>query len=233
MLFGQSFDPPLPEGAELPEKTGAARFWEILEDNYMSVLLVNVLFLLTCIPVVSIPPAVFALYRSARLMALGKTVRSGDYLRAFRGEWKRGYTAFALTALPLILSGVGMGFYLRRAGERPLFLLPFLFCSTVFLAALLISAHLYALLDSGCPVREALRLSLLLGIGKPARSALAALCCCVLPLAAVLLLPLSLVYLLLIGFSLPFLLGEFFLRRVWREHLPPEVRAQLGFPREK
>lgn len=228
MLFDRPFDPP--EGVELPEKTGAARFWEILEDNYLAVLLVNVLFLLTCLPVVTVPPAVFALYRSARLMALGKTVRSGDYLRAFRGAWKRGYTAFALTALPLALSGLGLGFYLRRAGEQPLFLLPFLFCSTVFLAVLLISAHLYALLDAGCPVREALRLSLLLGIGKPARSALAVLCCHVLPLTALLLLPLSLVYLLLIGFTLPFLLGTFFLRTVWREHLDPALRARMGFP---
>ncbi len=230
MLFGQRFEPP--EGVELPEKTGAARFWEILEDNCAAVLLVNALFVLSCLPVVTVPPAVFALYRSARLMALGKPVRSGDYLRALRGEWKRGYTAFALTALPLALSGLGIWFYLRQAGEQPLFLLPFLFCSTVFLAVLLISAHLYALLDAGCPVREALRLSLLLGIGKPARSALAVLCCHILPAAALLLLPLSLVYLLLIGFTMPFLLGAFFLRTVWKRYLDPDLKAKMGFPRE-
>ena len=231
MLFHRPFDPP--EDAGFPEKTGAARFGEILEDHYAAVLLINALFVLCCLPVVTLPPALFALYRIARLMALGRTVRSGDYLRAFRRDWKRGYLAFALTALPQALAGVGLRFYLQRAGAQPLFLLPFLFCSTVFLASLLLTPHLYALLDAGCPVRETLRLSLALGLGKPTRSALAALCCSGLPLAAVLLLPLSLVYLLLIGFSLPFLWGSFLLRLVWKQHLDPAIKTQMGFPPEK
>ena len=220
MFFQNQFGPPDPAGsAGLPEKTGAARFWEVLGDNLAVVLIINFLFLLTCIPVVTIPSALFALHHTTRMMALGKPVRVSHYLDAFRRGWKRGYIAFALTALPQAISGVGMWFYLQRAGTQVLSLFPFIFCSTVFLLTLLASMHLYALLDMGYRTKNALRPALLLGVGKPVRSVLAVICCYVLPLAGILAFPISLMYLLLIGFSLPDLLGNFFLRTVWKQHL--------------
>ena len=220
MFFKKQYDPPEPiDGEDPPERTGFARFWEIFEDNYMAVLKVNLLFLLTCIPVVTIPVAIFALHHAARLMATGEIVRGAHYLNAFRQRWKQGYIAFVLTVLPLAMSGWGLWFYLRRAGEQILFFLPFVFCSTVFLVTLLSSLHLYGLLSMGYPTREALRLALALGVGRPGRAVLAALCCYATTLAAILAFPLSLMYLLLIGFSLPSLLGNFFLRIVWKQHL--------------
>lgn len=220
-MFVQSrFDPPDPTGGEnLPEKTGAARFFEILGDECAHLLLINILFFLTCVPVVTIPAALFALHRSTRKMTLDYLVRASHYMDAFRRSWKQGYIAFGLTALPLAVSGTGAWFYLRQAEEQVLFFLPFLLCSTIFLITLLSSVHLYALLDMGYGTRDALRLAPLLGVGKPLRTVLAVVCCYGLPLAAVLALPISLAYLLLIGVSLPDLLGHFFLRTVWKQHL--------------
>ena len=142
-----------------------------------------------------------------------------EYWEAFRRDWKRGYLAFLLTAAPLGLAGCGMWFYLSHAALNLLFFLPFLVCSTVFLMTLLSSGYLYGLLDSGKKGKEAVGLALVLGVARPLRSIPAALCCYGLPLLAVLLFPLSGLYLLLLGFSLPCLLGNFFLRTLLKPYM--------------
>ena len=62
---------------------------------------------------------------------------------------------------------------------------------------------------------------LLLGLGRPLRAVLAALCWYGSLFTAVMAFPLSGAYLLLIGFSVPCLLGNFFLRTVLKPYCPP------------
>lgn len=90
-------------------------------------------------------------------------------------------------------------------------------CSTVLLLTLLASAYLYGLLTTERSFREYLRLSLLLGAGRPLRGAAAALAVYGSPAFAVLEFPLSGIYLLLIGFSVPCLLEGFFIRMELRK----------------
>ena len=110
-----------------------------------------------------------------------------------------------------------MWFYLTGAMTRPLLLAPFVLCSTVFLVTLLASTYLYGLLTTQTSVRQALRLALLLGVGKPLRAVLAALSVYGTLTAAALAFPISAIYLLLIGFSFPCLLGNFFIRTVLKQ----------------
>lgn len=219
MFFQSDYNdlmPPEPEcGETVPKKTGPARFLELAGKQCAGLLVVNVLFLLGCIPVVTIPLSLFAMNRVIRRMVLDQPVRCfRDYWDSFRRDWRQAYPACLLTAPLLGLAGCGAWFYLGCAASNLLFLLPFLVCSTIFLVTLLASGYLYGLLDSGKGVREAVRLAVLLGIAKPLRAALAALSFIGLPVLAVLFFPLSGLYLLLIGFSLPCLLGHFYLRTV-------------------
>ena len=223
MFFQSDYNdlmPPEPEtGGETPEKTGFARFLELVGSQCGALLKVNLLFLLGCIPIVTVPLSLYAMNCVVLRMMRDQPVKClHNYWEVFRQDWKRGYAAFLLTALPLGLAGCGMWFYLNRAASNVLFFLPFLVCSTVFLMTLLSSGYLYGLLGSGKTVREAVRLAVLLGIAKPLRSVPAALCFYGLPLLAVLLFPLSGLYLLLIGFSFPCLLGHFYLRTVMRRY---------------
>lgn len=207
----------LDETSEAPEKTGPARLLEILGQECAAILKLNLLFVLSCIPLVTIPPALFAMNQVVRRMIKDQPVRClRHYAQSFRENFGRSYGAFFLVALPLVCAGFGMWFYLGYAAENPLFYVPFVFCSTVFLEAVLSAGYLYGLMGEGRPLKEALRLALLLGGGKPLRSLLAALCTWVPLAAAVLLFPLSGLYLLLIGFVLPCLTGNFFLRTVLR-----------------
>lgn len=215
MFFRDSYLPPEPE-PDGPEKTGVRRFLEILQQESAALLKLNLLFLLACIPVVTIPPALFALNQTARAMAAGRPARCRPgFFSSFRRYWKTACGAFFLTVLPQAAAGVGMSFYLGFAAANPIFYLPFMLCSTIFLVSLLASAYLYGLLADGRVLdKGTLRLALALGMGKPFRAVLAALCYYVPLAAAVLWFPLSGIYLLLIGFALPCLLGNFFLRTV-------------------
>ena len=91
-------------------------------------------------------------------------------------------------------------------------LLPFMLCSTVLLLTLSASTYFYGLLTTERSFRECLRLSLLLGAGRPLRGALAVLAVYGSLVFALLEFPVSGIYLLLMGFSVPCLLGGFFIR---------------------
>lgn len=219
MYFQRKDIIPGPDQREAPEKTGPARFWEIIKDELPAVLIVNVLFLVTCVPVITIPLALFSLHTVVRKIVLGESVScSGDYFAAFKGGWRSACGAFFLTAVPMAAAGYGAVFYLRGAAEYPALLVPFAFCTTIFLVAMLASTYLYGLLCGGRTLREAVKPALLLGIAKPLRAVLAALCCYGLPLAAILFFPISGAYLFLLGFSLPCLLGHFYIRTVLKQY---------------
>lgn len=219
MFFNSDYNDlltPEPETEEAPPKKGVSCFFDLLGRHCVALVKVNLLFLLGCVPIVTIPLSLFALDRVVCRMVLDRPFKCFQvYWETFRRSWKQSYPAFLLTALPLGCAGFGMWFYLNRASSNPLFFLPFLVCSTIFLVTLLSSGCLYGLLDSGKGLKEALRLALLLGITKPARTVPAALCCFGLFLLAVVSFPLSGLYLLLLGFSLPCMLGNFYLRTMW------------------
>ena len=220
MFFRRNIQSSGPETDEMPpEKTGISRLFEILQAECGNLLKLNLLFLLSCIPLVTIPPAVFAMNQLIRQMVLDQPVRCFSvYFSAFRKNLGKSYAAFFLTVVPLAISGYGALFYLRYAGENLFLLLPFMFCSTIFLAALLSSTYFYGILSTGAGLSSSLRLALALGIGRPLRAILAALFGYGLLLAAVLAFPLSFIYLLLIGFTLSCLLDNFFIRTILRQY---------------
>lgn len=219
MFFRKDYAAPGPGiSPDEPEKTGVARFAEILSLECATLVKLNLLFLLSCIPIVTIPAAVFAMNHVVWMMILDQPVTLlYHYRTAFRKYWKRAYAAFFATALPLVLSLCGVWFYLGHAAEQWVMFLPFMLCSTVFLLTLLASTYFYGLLTMERSVRECLRPALVLGAAKPLRAALAALAVYGTLLFAVLELPISGIYLLLIGFSVPCLLGGFFVRTVLKQ----------------
>ena len=219
-LDKNQFDLNAPAEPELPEQTGPKRFLEIIQVEFLDLIKLNLLFLLCCLPVITLPPALFAVHSLIRRMVLGKPVSCWrDFSKAFKSGWRRAYGVFFLTALPMALAGYGVFFYLYNAQQSLLFILPFAFCAMVFLLiAALSSPYLYGLLADGRPLKEAVRPALLMGVARPLRGALAALCWYGLPALGMLLFPLSGAYLALIGFTFPFLLGSFYTRTVLKQY---------------
>ncbi len=204
------------EAHESPQASGPRLFFRIIGQEAAALLKLNLIFLLACLPVVTIPPALLALCQSVRRMLADQTVRSWrDFWGSFRRSWRQGYAVFALTAASLAAAGCGAQFYLRFAADSPVFYLPFMFCAAVFLTAVLASSYLYGLLACGRRLtRETAALALRLGLGRPLRAALAAVIWYGSLTVMLLWFPLSGIYLLLMGFSIPCLLALFFVRTV-------------------
>lgn len=230
MFFRKDYAKPGPGiDPDAPEKTGFARFLQIIQLEAVTIVKLNLLFLLFSLPVVTLPPALFAMNQVVRKMMLDQPVLCFyDFRTAFKKYWKRSYAAFFAVAAPLGIAGYGAYFYLRGAVDNPLFFAPFMLCTTVFFVTLLASGYLYTFAGAGMVRGKALRLALILGIGKPLRSVLAALTGYGLLVFGVLEFPISALYLLLLGFSLPCLLGNFFLRTVLRDYCknPPETEHE-------
>ncbi len=220
MFFQKDYAKPGPGiRPDEPEKTGWSRFTEIITLECGSLLKLNLLFLLTSLPVVTIPVALYAMHLVIRRIVCDETVDCVYHYRtAIRQNWKKAYAAFFVVALPMSASGCGMLVYLRFAAVNPIFFLPFMFCSTIFLVAMLSSIYFYAILSTGKTVREALRPAIVLGVGKPLRALSAALCAYGMTAAGALAFPISILYLLLIGFSIPSLLANFLIRTVVKQY---------------
>ena len=217
MFFNSDYKDLMPDH---PEPDDNPSFFGLLGRNCGALLKANLLFLLGCVPVVTLPLSLLAMNRVIRQIVRDQPVECFRVFReTFRRGWKQGYLAFLLTAVPLVCAGFGMWVYLNLAGTSLLFLLPFLVCSTIFLVALLSSGCLYGLPDRGRDWKESLRLAVLLGVVKPLRTVPAALFGYGLPLLAVLWLPFSGLYLVVIGFSFPCLIEHYILRPVLNPYM--------------
>ena len=210
------FTPTEPRDDDEPfEKSGLSGFLDLVVGQCITMVKLNMLFLLGCIPVVTIPLSLFAMNCVMRRVVKGEPAHClQDFWKTFRYGWKKGYFVFLLTLLPLGCAGFGMWFYFDRAGKNLLFFVPFVVCSTIFLVTLLSSGYLYGLLEERNCSKDTVWLAVFLGIAKPLRAVLAALSYYGLPVLATLIFPLSGLYLLLLGFSFPCLLGNFYLKTV-------------------
>ena len=78
MFFRKDYAAPGPGvNPDDPEKTGVARFAEILSLECVTLVKLNLLFLGSCVPVVTIPAAVFAMNHVVRMMILDQPVICG------------------------------------------------------------------------------------------------------------------------------------------------------------
>ena len=85
----------------------------------------------------------------------------------------------------------------------------------------------YGALGAGMKLGTSLRLAVALGVGRPLRPVLAAVSGYGLLIFGILQLPISLIYVVLLGFTLPCLLANFFLRTLLRRYCPdPEPTDQ-------
>lgn len=141
------------------ERRGLSGFVRLAVEQSVSMVKLNLLFLLGCIPIVTVPLSLFAMNCVIRRIVRGEPAHCfQDYWKTLWRGWEKGYLAFLLTVPPLGCAGFGMWFYFDRAGENLLFFAPFAVCSTVFLVTLLSSGYLYGLLEERSCAKETVRL---------------------------------------------------------------------------
>lgn len=86
----------------------------VIKWHWSRLIGLNLLFLLTCVPVVTIPMAMTAMSRVLGLMIRRKvTYPAHDYWNAFKGEWRRSLGAGWIQMALLLCGLLGVWFYPR------------------------------------------------------------------------------------------------------------------------
>lgn len=213
MLLQRNFTRPGPGvDRDAPEKRGLARVIELLARHFWDMVKLNVIFLLCCLPVVTIGAAVQAMHTVLREMVQDEAGNWwATYRRTFRQAWRRGSALTLVTVFGLVISAVGSRFYYYLAADTPALYVAFMLCTTVLLLTLSVSVYLFGL-PAAWTFRKTVRTALVLSLRFPLRTVAAVLCAYLLPLLAILALPFSAAYLLTAGFALAGLLTQFFIR---------------------
>lgn len=154
------------------EKEGIPWLINLMYVEIGTLVKLNLIFLLTVLPIFTIGPAWGALSSVSIQMLQGKTaVPVRMYLRAFRKSFKRFFTAgLVVTALAVII-GVSLQFYWHASAERPALLIPFLLVSVLAMAFVLITLYLFpVLIAADIPLKYAIWDAVLLCLAYPQHS---------------------------------------------------------------
>lgn len=204
-LFTPRFDKPGP-GIEkdAPPKKGLALFVEIFMREFWELVKLNLLFLVTCLPIVTIGAAMAGMTKVTVMMV--RDIPNDvwyDYWRGFKENWKAGTVCGALM---LVLFGGGLtGFLLYRRS------LPLLVVTAAALILLsMMWVYVFPLITStNVPLGRALQNSLLLGLMLFYHSLPAAAICAAILFFDIGFFPISLPVALFIGFSVPNFVASF------------------------
>ena len=132
-----------------PPKQGIALFFSVLLHEFWELIKLNLIFILFCLPVVTIPIAITAMSKVILLMLMDKPFFVfGEFIAAFKAEWKRATVAGLVFFLSLAAALYGVLVY---AYIMEIF---FLHSCAIMLCIIFITAGFYlfpmlALLDIG------------------------------------------------------------------------------------
>lgn len=187
---------------------GVVSFFKILYTEMFEIIGLNLLFLMLCLPVVTIPAACTAMSRVTLHVARREEYSMGKtFWLTFRQNFGKSFLGGGVVLLGQGISGYSAWFYYRLL-ENPVFWFPF-FLS--FMVAVILSAaalYLFPMIASiDLPIRTLLKNAMLLPFLYPCRILTALLLIGVLGLVCILLAPHTVPVILLLLFSVSSLIA--------------------------
>ena len=207
---------------DAPKKKGLALFGEIIWREFWSLLMLNVLFILSCIPIVTIPAAITAMNRITVTMVRDKNYfLLIDYWKAFKRDFGKSFLGGLILGIALVLFGISTWFYYMLSQTQGALFLILAGCSLcLLLTAYFVSVYFFPMLAMvDLKLKPLLINSCVLTYSCIKRTLPAALISLALLLACVGFLPYSMVYIAVILFSLNSLISNFFIVKVIEEHV--------------
>ncbi len=128
-----------------PKKKGMALFFEILWREFWTLLKLNMLFLVFCIPVVTIPAAITAMSRITLTMMRDKNhFLFRDFFSCFKKEFLKSLGAGAIVFVIMALSAFGVWFYTSLEALGWLRMIPAAIGAGCFIIILLMGNYIFA-----------------------------------------------------------------------------------------
>lgn len=199
---------------DAPQKKGFARYFEILWREFFPLIKLNLLFIISCLPIVTIPAALTAMNRITVTMVRDRNYfMLSDYWDAFKRDFFRSLLAGILILVLVAVFSVSIWFYymLGQAGSK--FFMLFAGVS-VALMIMVLGAGMYffpMLAMVELPTGKLMRNSFIMFFTHFKRSLPAALISGAMVLGGIGLYPLSIIFIVFIMFSLASMSANFFL----------------------
>lgn len=189
-----------------PKKARFLYFWELYFRKFWKLIQLNLLYLLFCIPIVTIGPATAGFIYVLRNMVNEQPIfLFSDFWDAFKANWKQSFLLSVLAAVASVVVSVSVRFYLQNSQQHGWMLVPA--ALTLFVAFVLIMMSFYAMLmvvTLELSLSAILKNAAILGIVCLKTNILTFLFVGLIVLATILLFPISL---LLVLFLVPSLIG--------------------------
>lgn len=194
-----------------PQKKGISLFLELFITRFWDILKLNIIFIIYCIPIVTIGPAIGALTSITMSMIQRKHIYIfSDFHQAFKSNWKQSLICSFIFALILTLLGIAVLFYYKLAQQQPIFYFVLFVC--LFIAVLLGLAliYIYPLLTTiSLSIKDIFKNSIFLGIVCLKNSLLCALVCGIFLGINIVFFPLTFPLLLIFTFSMISFIANF------------------------
>ena len=199
---------------DAPQKKGFARYFEILWREFFPLIKLNLLFIISCLPIVTIPAALTAMNRITVTMVRDRNYfLLSDYWDAFKRDFFRSLLAGVLVLVLVAVFSVSIWFYymLGQAGSK--FFMLFVGVSVALMIMVLGSAMYFfpMLAMVELPTGKLMRNSIIMFFTHFKKSLPAALISGAMVLGGIGLYPLSIIFIVFIMFSLASMSADFFL----------------------
>ena len=197
-----------------PQKKGFARYFEMLWREFFPLLKLNLLFIISCLPIVTIPAALTAMNRITVTMVRDRNYfMLSDYWDAFKRDFFRSLLAGVVIVVLVALFSLSIWFYymLGQAGSK--FYMLFVGMSLALMIMVLGSAMYFfpMLAMVELPTGKLMRNSIIMFFTHFKKSLPAALISGAMVLGGIALYPLSIIFIVFIMFSLASMSANFFL----------------------
>lgn len=203
-LFSSQFTKEGPGIAkDAPKKKGLSLFFETFFREFWQLIKLNLIFVLYCIPIVTIGPAVGAMTSVTVTMVRDlPTDVFYDFRKAFRENWKRSFLCGLLFLAVCVLIYISVICYMQLSKQNAIYNIPLIFIGVVAMLFSLAWIYVYPMAATiDLPLKLILKNSALLGMACLTHSLPAVLLCGVLMGLSIWFLPLTAPAFLLFTFS--------------------------------
>jgi uncharacterized membrane protein YesL len=194
-----------------PQKEGFSLFLEILILRFWDIIKLNLIFILYCIPIVTIGPALGAMTSITISMIQRKHIYIfSDFHKAFKSNFKQSFIAGIITIITIVILSYSLAYYYKLAQNSYFFYSIFFFCFFLSVFVGLAWLYVYPLIATvHLSLKDIFKNSILLSIVCFKNTLLGALVYWLIVCFNVLFFPLALPFYILLSFGILSFIGSF------------------------
>ncbi|WP_077534589.1 YesL family protein [Massiliimalia massiliensis] len=130
-----------------PQKKRFFHFFELYFRKFWKLITLNLIYILFCIPIVTIGPATAAMTYILKNYTMERPVFLwSDFLEAFKKNWKQGFVMGLIDLVVLVLSYVAYQFYFAQLDSSNFFYVPLVLVLSIGFIVALASMYMFIMI---------------------------------------------------------------------------------------